>query len=1843
MGCGASANSSEPPPPGVEEEGTEISVGPKPKISFKQSAKLIGKLQTLRTKRRRKSSTATFALNVNVITKVKEKLRNIRQRFKAPPTPLILGDIDAEVTSSAKIVRVFTSSTFKDSVEERNILIEEAYPELKSFCQARGYDFQVVDMRWGVRDEASDDHSTTDLCLKEIDLCQKLSTGPNFVSFVSHRYGAPQLPRHIEADEFEKMINNIGEEGSDGKDLLTRWYRRDENIVPVTYILSPISRQIPDILGKNGEEPTKGAKQRWLSEKSDMLEMLQDLAQKYLTPSECEKYTVSVTEKETAVGMIDVPAPGKHCLWFRRNITDIEDQPPSEFLERYMECKGPDTKWKAARESLRKLKDEKMSQVLPPQNLFTYDIKWTETGVDKNNPDHWRYLNTLTSDLVTRMKEMILEGITNQPRASRDVMLVECSQHLSFARKRCDIFFGREEILDNVRDFFSNKSRRLLVIHGKSGSGKASIAAMTVKHARSWMSSKGAAIVVRFLGTTATSSTILSLLQSVVKQVKLIYRQNPTVSQNPKSLVKEFENCLKLAKAERPLVVILDSLNQLDTENSGHKLEWLTRVIQTLPHVKIVFTTLDEDPNGTLSRLQDKYPGSENYINILELPVKDTEGIVQQYLNQRNRKLTAAQMAYFLSYMKSCSIPLYLKLSFDEACKWHSYTPSDETVLQPTISESIKHLFSNLERKHGEIFVFKALGYLTTARHGLSESELEDVLSCDDVVLNDIYQYWTPPVRRLPPLLFVRLKMDIDEYLVERGVDGSRVLYWYHSQFLSVARDRYCEANTRRQLHESLAEYFSGKWADKKEKVYFGKNGEEHRADRLVKSQPIILGDTYNLRKINNLPYHWANANRAQELKRECLINFTFLQAKLNATSIGNILNDYQLAMSIFPDDQAIHLVAKVMQLSQAGLRADPQQLPTQLLDRCGDEQKVEIVNLLKDCVGVPGYTLLADKQLLTKADEQIPAVFTHDSTITAMDITVNGRILVTCDETHTIKFWSLREKSFIKGFTDIVKDISNVHFVSNDHFVLVEHNKKSLLTTLDADGQIHGQIEVDFYCTLGGPGRSLLLTAKGYMFKVFDAEKLTFLREKKSPRSTPLGYDLTANEHKAVIGLGGRTKVKFSVIDLKTMVFTQQKELPIRSMRRNENNDDNDDNVSSMHLTPSGRYLVVTIEGDSGFIVYKMPLLKELYRIPGNQDDSRWDFHFGATGHSLYFLSLAEFSLYQIQTLDVRTGDLNTVHYTTASRVRTHRGNVMVTGGFDGVVKMWDLAGLKINNQSAVEEKGFRIENLRQLHDSRYAISLSSLEKKGLQLLQVYDIAEKKVVRQAFVGKEDTLIECCLDHHAVMETKDKNIRKLKMVNLDTMTVTFVFQGRLNNRISGVHVLHDRNEVLALSQGRRSLKTYDLNNGKTKAILKPPEDIDWAQFTQMICYSDNIVVASMTSTGIVVFDLVTSSMKCIYTSELEISDEDATAGSWTRISKGAKFIAIRCERKLPALLKESGLEMTAYLIHIWDIENWKYNGYIFEEPMHYEIMSRLDEKAEFFSDFLFLDDLRIATIFDQHKGEILIWDSNKNECLERLSSSITPDADLFTNDVSPYLLVYNLANLEIWEKSNLKCLASMTTDYDVHFSELAKDGLSVLGCKEVPVEIIHWTLQKGGNPVYDMSKKPILFEGVRNDLKLNLSVDDDGDSVASDIDFDIDDSSDDDKDTDVDEENLDEVDDLFNRSSNTPLTDDAKLKAMRTVSGRNVNENRVLHLTDDDKEEKLYNFQNKVLSEEAFKETSTAVKQKGDSNSVDDGNDKKQTMENEKDGKRKLRQSSSSPVPSLETYDYGDASDTSDF
>lgn len=144
---------------------------------------------------------------------------------------------------------------------ERNTLMAKCYPRIKDYCREKhGLEFQVtelviirktelfifiiktkvVDMRWGVRDEATDDHMTTELCMKEIENCQRLSMGPNFVVFLGQKYGYRPIPTYILSSELQLLRDELTALGIDGV-LLDTWYKKDSNAVPPISVLQPIS------------------------------------------------------------------------------------------------------------------------------------------------------------------------------------------------------------------------------------------------------------------------------------------------------------------------------------------------------------------------------------------------------------------------------------------------------------------------------------------------------------------------------------------------------------------------------------------------------------------------------------------------------------------------------------------------------------------------------------------------------------------------------------------------------------------------------------------------------------------------------------------------------------------------------------------------------------------------------------------------------------------------------------------------------------------------------------------------------------------------------------------------------------------------------------------------------------------------------------------------------------------------------------------------------------------------------------------------------------------------------------------------------------------------------------------------------------------------------------------------------------------------------------------------------------------------------------------------------------------------------------------------------------------
>ncbi|MEW6348660.1 MAG: tetratricopeptide repeat protein [Thermodesulfobacteriota bacterium] len=97
-----------------------------------------------------------------------------------------------------RVVRLFVSSTFRDTRKERDDLVNRIFPELQRRCRERFVDFVYVDLRWGITDEDSRHGDTIRLCLRQVDECR-----PYFVGILGELYG--WVPDSIERDLVKEM------------------------------------------------------------------------------------------------------------------------------------------------------------------------------------------------------------------------------------------------------------------------------------------------------------------------------------------------------------------------------------------------------------------------------------------------------------------------------------------------------------------------------------------------------------------------------------------------------------------------------------------------------------------------------------------------------------------------------------------------------------------------------------------------------------------------------------------------------------------------------------------------------------------------------------------------------------------------------------------------------------------------------------------------------------------------------------------------------------------------------------------------------------------------------------------------------------------------------------------------------------------------------------------------------------------------------------------------------------------------------------------------------------------------------------------------------------------------------------------------------------------------------------------------------------------------------------------------------------------------------------------------------------------------------------------------------
>ena len=405
----------------------------------------------------------------------------------------------------ARVFRVFISSTFTDTVAERNTLQGCVFEELRAYCALKGYGFQPVDLRWGIGEEASSGQRTMRICLSEIARCQAVSPRPNFVVLLGDRYGWRPLPEVVDAREFDTLRALLDAEEAA---LADACYHRDDNAVPPVYTL----RSKAD------------TKVNWDDAQTHLRPALVTAAgQAGLDEATAAKYWLSATEQEIVEGALTAPHADDHVFCLMRA---IERLPADAAAYRDLMPDGSlDTEAAGMLADLkRRLKDR-----LGDNHVKEYTATW------QGDAPSTAHIAELCADMLAALKGVIDQEIERLSELTH--LEQERAAHEVFAQERSECFVGRVEYLDRIADYLAVGSDHPLCVFSEGGLGKSALVATAA--ARAAETHPDAAIVARYIGVTSASADPRSLLADLCAEIGVVYGSTDPVPSTLQELQHE--------------------------------------------------------------------------------------------------------------------------------------------------------------------------------------------------------------------------------------------------------------------------------------------------------------------------------------------------------------------------------------------------------------------------------------------------------------------------------------------------------------------------------------------------------------------------------------------------------------------------------------------------------------------------------------------------------------------------------------------------------------------------------------------------------------------------------------------------------------------------------------------------------------------------------------------------------------------------------------------------------------------------------------------------------------------------------------------------------------------------------------------------------------------------------------------------------------------------------------------------------------------------------------------------------------------------------------------------------
>lgn len=388
-----------------------------------------------------------------------------------------------------------------------------------------------------------------------------------------------------------------------------------------------------------------------------------------------------------------------------------------------------------------------------------YHVEWIgREGLASET--HEEFLNDFINHFYKNVLKLVDRAMRKVDTSAQGKIVTEILMHLNACVKSVKVFYGRVDELARLKNYITGESNTPFVIFGAGGSGKTAMISMAAsKSLQDWLKPAVPLLLVRYCGTSPNSSALGPLLTSLCQQISYVcLLPFEDIPNDIVPLTAHMKELLNYATAEKPFIICLDSVDELSGSQDSNTMAWLPTKLP--PHCKIVLSTTREENNPAMCRDYDflnmMIDAKENFLEVTPLGREMAWKVIKLWMKSKGRDLNNYQWRVVANALVECSLPIYCQLVFAEICRWMCYSKPEVTYLAHNVMDSIFLLFEKVENKHGWLLVSHALSYVTASKNGVSEPEIEDLISLDDKVLDDIYQYHLPPFRRIPPLLWTR-------------------------------------------------------------------------------------------------------------------------------------------------------------------------------------------------------------------------------------------------------------------------------------------------------------------------------------------------------------------------------------------------------------------------------------------------------------------------------------------------------------------------------------------------------------------------------------------------------------------------------------------------------------------------------------------------------------------------------------------------------------------------------------------------------------------------------------------------------------------------------------------------------------------------------------------------------------------------------------------------------------------------------------------------------------------------------------------------------------------------------